>query len=745
MPGRFLKWVGIALFIATASGMALYFSQRELQEADQSASVISAFIGLAGLAMAVYGTLADRRTRSTSRPVNDEEALTAAKKALTVLVSQQWRTEATIRSLDDPEPIPISWHLVDDAGLMDHPHLVGEHLLTFNGSSDQVSKLAHAFRRLHRRRLVITGGPGTGKTTLAIQLLLELVAPDRDPVDPVPVLVPVNGWDPSIHPRLQDWIATRLASDYPKLSAPEFGVDAAKALAAHGHILPILDGLDEIPEPARVAVISTLNRWLAYGDQFILTSRTTEFAAALDEAGGALRAAAVIAPATIIPAVAEGYLRTCLPRVPRHDWTPIWSALRDDSCPGLSRLAETALGLWLISTVYTASGADPTELTDTARFPTPAALQAHLFDEVIPTLITAREPSDNPAEPFRPRHRQDPAKARHWLSYLAHHLTCQSDASGGEDGGQGTRGFAWWRLAATTGTMTFTTQLALTLATTLPVALTLGLAFGLADWAENSYLKEKDQYMGEFPHGIVGLAAGLAAGGYFGFNVRFWAQDRPGYADLRIRHRSAALIRRFMRWFTLGLTCGLGLWLLGAFQLEDGLQETGVLTLFLWFGLTTGLMIWLAIEIPAWADTPPPSSPIVAPIDSWRANRTLNLLRITSSALAGGLWPLLIAASTSISAGPLDTWIAALLLSLQVLAFALTCGLTFGIAGQHRAWWAYLVATSKLAWAGHLPRRLMPFLDDCHRLGLLRAVGPIYEFRHAELHDHLAANYQRPT
>ncbi|WP_275527354.1 hypothetical protein [Herbidospora mongoliensis] len=33
----------------------------------------------------------------------------------------------------------------------------------------------------------------------------------------------------------------------------------------------------------------------------------------------------------------------------------------------------------------------------------------------------------------------------------------------------------------------------------------------------------------------------------------------------------------------------------------------------------------------------------------------------------------------------------------------------------------------------------MDFLDDAHRLGLLRAVGPVYQFRHAVLHDHLAA------
>jgi hypothetical protein len=62
-------------------------------------------------------------------------------------------------------------------------------------------------------------------------------------------------------------------------------------------------------------------------------------------------------------------------------------------------------------------------------------------------------------------------------------------------------------------------------------------------------------------------------------------------------------------------------------------------------------------------------------------------------------------------------------------------------AGRHRAWVAYLIATYRLAWADRLPRRLMPFLDDAHRLGLLRAVGPIYQFRHAELHDYLAGTY----
>jgi hypothetical protein len=49
-----------------------------------------------------------------------------------------------------------------------------------------------------------------------------------------------------------------------------------------------------------------------------------------------------------------------------------------------------------------------------------------------------------------------------------------------------------------------------------------------------------------------------------------------------------------------------------------------------------------------------------------------------------------------------------------------------------------VITTVRLSRTGRLPRKLMHFLDDAHRLGLLRTVGPIYQFRHAELQDHLA-------
>ncbi len=72
------------------------------------------------------------------------------------------------------------------------------------------------------------------------------------------------------------------------------------------------------------------------------------------------------------------------------------------------------------------------------------------------------------------------------------------------------------------------------------------------------------------------------------------------------------------------------------------------------------------------------------------------------------------------------------------LAIGLGIGLVAGLGPMSSgAWFSYTLALCRIAAAGKLPLRLMDFLDDAYRLGLLRTTGTAYQFRHAEFHDHL--------
>ncbi|WP_219152671.1 hypothetical protein [Amycolatopsis sp. TNS106] len=119
----------------------------------------------------------------------------------------------------------------------------------------------------------------------------------------------------------------------------------------------------------------------------------------------------------------------------------------------------------------------------------------------------------------------------------------------------------------------------------------------------------------------------------------------------------------------------------------------------------------------------------------WRSARRVTLIQVAVATAAGAAGTLAICARMDAPAFATVT---------VTIAGAGIIGLLAGLLpGQHHAWPAYVTAVNKLARTGQLPRNLMRFLDDAHRLGLLRAVGPAYHFRHAELEEHLAARYEQ--
>jgi hypothetical protein len=120
-----------------------------------------------------------RWARKTSRPAIDSTPQQVAEAAqyLAGKVREQWLTEIGIRRLHDPDPVAVKWRLTDRAVGDMSPNVAAHRRLRFAGSADHVAKLAEAFRTLDRRRLVIIGEPGMGKTTLAALLLVHLLEP----------------------------------------------------------------------------------------------------------------------------------------------------------------------------------------------------------------------------------------------------------------------------------------------------------------------------------------------------------------------------------------------------------------------------------------------------------------------------------------------------------------------------------------------------------------------------------------
>ena len=284
----------------------------------------------------------------------------------------------------------------------------------------------------------------------------------------------------------------------------------------------------------------------------------------------------------------------------------------------------------------------------------------------------------------------------------------------------------------------------------------------------------------------VPLVARLLGGLFVGFkNGRLatsWTTETPGFADARVRGRMLLLRLVARGILRLGLITGAAVGTASGIATAVGAGTPSGLRIGISAGLLVALVSGTVDGLVDWAETPTPEGRANTPATNWRADRALNLTRSTTGGVAGGLiiglmvlivyvvgltpsldftagtgpatgfW---IGLSVGLIFGPalgLVVWFVfgfGLGLALGLLLGAAAGGVTGLAAGRHHAWIAYLIATAHLARRGHLPLRLMRFLDDAHRLGLLRAAGPIYQFRHAELQDHLARNHhpaaQQPT
>ena len=113
--------------------------------------------------------------------------------------------------------------------------------------------------------------PGSGKTTLLLELARDLL--DRaahDPTHPIPVVFPLSTWAESRRP-LAEWLVEELYQRY------DVSRKVALEWVATDQILPLLDGLDEVPAEYRAACVVMINAFRKAHDlPLVICSRTAE-------------------------------------------------------------------------------------------------------------------------------------------------------------------------------------------------------------------------------------------------------------------------------------------------------------------------------------------------------------------------------------------------------------------------------------------------------------------------------------
>jgi hypothetical protein len=673
------RLIVLSLAICTAASGWMFLGKVPDRVIGNS-NVVGGLAGLAALALSVLAIWPKKALSGNGSSPASEEQLLAAQEYLARETLAYWREQAKTRRITTPTPASVSWRWAGPDVAPPPSELVGDESALALLSDRVVSLLR---RDLYEAlpvpgRIVILGGPGAGKTTAMILLLIEVLAARADartgsgevPVAPVPAWLTLGGWDPEVA-GLLDYAASVVNRDYPGLAAYAGSVTALELLRS-GRIALFLDGLDEMRDGVRGPALEAIDRASAVsGVRVVMTSRPDEFRSA--SFLHRLWDAAVIEVQPIDLEHACEFLLFQQKGAQRAAWQKVTNRMRSNPDGVVAQALRNPLALSLARDTYTHTDAHPAALFD---HPTPDDLLKNLL---IRLLIIAYPDPDERAPVVR------------WLSWIAVNMNDQRD-------------IRWWDIPA------WLAEDDSRLGWKLPIV----SRFVEKHAAESGRKRDPVTLYMRWPtrlrlrrSAIVGLSSGLFMGLITGLLARLGG---------------GPLFRLFDR--LMG-------WHLGD---PPGWFTTGVMP-----GLLAGLIavftaVWL--DLVSYWSVPFPLMKAASPLEVYRRDFRRTIVFALAAGIFFGLlasvWGLVYALDEGLKSGLVGS------VFLGILGGIL--GSILGVLGFGFGTAAELLLMERLGVLRDSPARFMSLLQVAHDRQVLRQVGAVYQFRHAALQDLLASS-----
>jgi NACHT domain len=550
-------------------------------------------------------------------------------------------------------------------------------------------------------RLLILGAPGSGKTTMLLQLADALVQRAlADAAHPVPVLLNLSAWQQEFKD-IPSWMMTDLKLKY--------GVrkDIAQKWIEKGRILPLLDGLDELMSARQETCVKALNAFLPEwsGLPLVVCSRREEYQ--IYEANLGLNGAVILQPLT------DGQIEWFL-RGAKCEW--LWAVVRSDLdvMDGDEGLARSPL---LLTILVLASDGLPVELWQ--REESVTERRRILFEAYIAGRLHRRYVGgvNLPATKQGMKPYQDDEKIKAWICWLALRLIEENQTEFFIEKLQP-------RLLATRW-QNFVYGLVLVSISGPFLGLFVGLFLGvISGLSAGLFGMVVGLFVGLFGGVILGVFYGLFGG--IGSIKTVETIKNPLRVSIRFFFNNLIRSLIFTLFFNLVVVLSLCLILVPFFGLVG-------LVFALFFGLFVGLLGGLAEALIGML-----FMTLIGPeVDTKNKDNQGIYLSIFNSLIFGLMSvPLGIAISVAMHYFKVPLTLNELLLLGTASTFLLSV-----ISGGLISAFQHFVLRITLWLFGYSPWNYSKFLRYCTDRGFLQRVGGGYRFVHALLRDHFAEQY----